>query len=138
MSKTLPPAGFNWVMPYICVNDVERALAFYEKAFGFETKQKSPGEDGSTWHAEVNYRGQTLMFGKQGAWGGTTKTPKLSGVESPINMYLYCQSVDELCEQAKKAGGEVTQEPQDTFWGDRMCSIKDLDGISWAFATPLA
>ena len=137
MSKSIPPNGFNWVMPYIIVKDVDKALDFYEKAFGFEVKNKSPGEDGTTWHAEVNYRDHVLMFGKESGWGGKVKTPASTGVDSPINMYLYCEDVDAMCERARKAGGNITTEPEDMFWGDRMCCIKDQDGLSWSFATPL-
>ncbi len=34
--------GFPWVSPVIIVKDVDSALDFYQKAFGFEYQKKSP------------------------------------------------------------------------------------------------
>ena len=45
-----------WVSPYITVKNLELAIAFYEKAFGFEKINIVLGEDGTGWHGEIRYK----------------------------------------------------------------------------------
>ena len=37
--------------------------------------------------------------------------------------------------QAKAAGAEILNEPEDMFWGDRTVMLRDPDGYKWMFAT---
>ncbi len=128
-------AMLSIVSPYITVLNVDRSIEFYQIAFTFAVHEKVPGEDGVTFHAEMKYREQLLMFGKQGVKGWKTKTPAASGIESPIAMYIYCDDVDKFHAHAVKHGAKSLLAPEDTFWGDRMCRLEDLDGYMWAFAT---
>lgn len=75
------------------------------------------------------------MFGKAGAWECKTKTPKQTDVESPISLYLYVGDVDQFYKHALQHGAVSEFEPQDMFWGDRMCSLKDSEGYIWNIAT---
>lgn len=131
--------NFSWLSPYLMVKDADATLQFYQKAFGFEKLQAVPGEDGTTMHAELKYKGQTLMIGKQGAYkkeyGDDLTSPNTSKTPSPITLYAYCENVDKFYQSALAAGAKSISEPQDMFWGDRMCRLQDLDGYVWAFAT---
>src|SRR5882762_7224083 len=113
------PAHATWVSPYITVKDADAAVNFYQKAFHFELKEKAPGEDGTTWHAEMKYKDQLLMFGKQGAYDKecASKTPTDSGVASPINLYIYCEDVNKFYQHAVAAGAKSLAAPEDMFWG---------------------
>lgn len=127
--------GYSVVSPYLTVSNVETAMIFYHQAFGFEKKELAPGPDGSIVHGELLYEGQTLMIGKMGTFGSTAKTPSSSQIESPITLYIYCNNVDKFYQRALAAGAVSVQAPEDMFWGDRMCSLKDPDGYIWNFAT---
>ena len=129
------PERATWVSPYIMVKDVDQAVTFYNQAFSFETVERIPGEDGSTWHAELRYQDQLIMLGKVGVYGSTAKSPIMSQVESPINQYIYVKDVDQFYTKAIKAGAKHVVKPEDMFWGDRMCKLKDLDDYVWCFAT---
>jgi len=131
------PEGAPWISPYVIVQDVDQAAHFYETAFGFEKIHLVAGEDNSCWHAEMKYRDHLIMFGKAGTYGGKTKPPRANGIESPINLYLYCEDVDEFHEHAIRAGAKSVSAPEDTFWNDRMCRLEDPDGYVWCFATYL-
>ncbi len=131
------PEGASWVSPYLTVKDCVKATEFYEKAFGFQKKNSMPGEDEVIQHVEMNYQDILVMFGREGGFGCTVKTPANSKAECPISLYFYCPDADQLFERAKKAGAQVIREPEDMFWGDRMAQVKDLDGYSWNFATHL-
>jgi uncharacterized glyoxalase superfamily protein PhnB len=129
------PAGASCVSPYITVLDVDKSVNFYKKAFNFQVKELAPGEDGTTWHAELLYKDQLIMLGKQGAYNATSESPLASGIESPISLYLYCEDVDAFYERAMKEGAQSVDAPENMFWGDRMCRLKDLDNYIWCFAT---
>lgn len=134
-AKDPRPANVTWASPYITVSDIDNMVSFYQNAFNFEKKEVVPGEDGTSWHGEMKYKDQLIMLGKAGAYGGTTKSPKMSGIESPMNLYLYCEDVDQFFKHAIQAGAQALAEPQDMFWGDRMCRLKDPEGYLWCFAT---
>jgi PhnB protein len=133
------PAGMSWLIPALPVKDVLKAAKFYEKAFGFETGMTVPDFDGKIIHAELKYQGSTVvMLGLEGAFGGTCKSPASSQAKCPIGLYVYCYDVDALYRRAKQAGAEVTAEPTNMFWGDRVTRLNDLDGYRWMFATNVA
>ncbi len=129
------PTMMPWITPYLTVKDMVASLDFYKAAFGFERQEVNSGEDGAIMHARVSWQDGSIMLGPEGAYGATTKAPATSGVESPVSMYVYCDDVDALTRQAASAGASVKFGPIDTFWGDRCCSLVDLDGHGWTFAT---
>lgn len=140
MSKSVKPSHATWLSPYMRVQDVDAAAKFYQQAFGFEVLELAPGEDGSTWHAELRYKDQLIMMGKQGAYEKGEQVPKSpvsSGVVCPINLYLYCEDVDKFYQHAIANGATSVFEPGDMVWGDRMCNLKDPEGYVWCFATHL-
>jgi len=137
--KDPKPENVTWVSPHLTVSDVDTMAKFYEKAFKFQIKELMTGEDGSIWHGELRYKDQLIMLGKAGAYGDMSKTrsPKVTGVESPMNLYLYCEDVDQFYKDAIAAGASSLTIPQDLFWGDRMCRLQDPDGYTWCFATKI-
>lgn len=137
MNVECRPAKAPWITPYVMVKDVDKAVDFYEKAFGFEKLEVVKGEHNTSLHAELQYKDHLIMFGKSGAYGGTSKTPHESGIESPMNLYLYCENVDNFHDHALKTGAKSLDAPADMFWGDRMCRLQDPDGYIWCFATHL-
>ncbi|MCH9632607.1 MAG: hypothetical protein S4CHLAM6_09450 [Chlamydiae bacterium] len=131
--------GMPWVSPYLCVLDVDKSVEFYEKAFGFKVVEKIvKNEEGVSVHCELRYQDSVVMLGLQGAWDDEVKAPASTLKTSPISLYVYCSNVDELCIHAEKTGAIVEQKPEDTFWGDRMCRLKDLNGYMWSFATHIS
>ena len=129
----------SWVMPCITVADVEKSLDFYSKAFSFETVKKSNfGDDPEIVHGEMRYQDMIMMLGKQGACGQTCVTPKANNQASPMSLFAYVEDVDSFYKHAIENGAEEVQAPEDMFWGDRCCMLKDLDGYTWCIGTHLA
>ena len=124
-----------WITPYLTVRDVAKALDFYEAAFGFERQAVNEGPDGTIMHARITWQDGSLMMGPEGAYGGTSKAPVTSGVESAISIYVYCSDVDALAQQAEANGATLGFPPTDMFWGDRCCNLVDAEGYPWCFAT---
>ena len=123
-----------WLIPYFTVRNAEQAIAFYEKAFGFERGTCVPGPDGKIQHAEMMYQGQVIvMFAPEGMGGCVS--PATSHRDALINLYVYSHDVDALYLRAVRAGIQTLQPPTDMFWGDRIARFKDPDGYDWTFGT---
>jgi PhnB protein len=137
MTQHARPDGYSWMIPTLTVVDADAGINFYTKAFGFHLKDKSAGhEDGKTTvHAELTYKDQTIFVWKSGEFDSQVKTPKEIGLDMPFRLYLYSDDVDKLYKHATAAGATSHQEPQNMFWGDRMCVLSDPDGHIWCFAT---
>ena len=135
MAKKARPDDMPWLVPYLVVKDADKALDFYERAFGFARRNAMTGDDGKTTHAEVVYKDQVVMFAPEGAYGSPARAPASLGATAAVTLYVYCEDVDALCRRAEAAGAAVAMAPADMFWGDRMCSLIDPDGHAWNFAT---
>lgn len=129
------PLSAPWLSPYIIVNDVEAAVNFYQKAFDIAVKEIVADETGAAVHAELTYHDQLFMIGKQGAYKGETLSPVNSGIDCPITLYVYCEDVDKFYHHAVANDALSMSPPEDTFWGDRMCRLADIDNYVWCFAT---
>lgn len=140
MSKRPPrPPGYSWLIPYLVVKDADAALAFYQKAFGFEKRMALPGPNGKTAHAEMMWRDAMIMLGtphSSSEW--PSKPPAMSQVASPVSFYLYCDNVDASFARAIAAGAKQIKPPQDMWYGDRICVVEDADGYTWHFAANVA
>ena len=137
MSNTsAKPDHYTWMTPYLTViSDAAKMIAFYEQAFGFNKMFAAEEDNGAITHVEMTYKGQPFMFSPEGFFDNPNKAPINSGVPAPINLYVYCEDVDDLYEKAVQAGAVSKLAPEDMFWGDRMCSLQDPSGHIWNFAT---
>ena len=134
MSNHCRPENKPWIIPYFTVKNARESIAFYEQAFGFELG-RAVDDNGNITHVEMAYHDGALMFAPEGAWGGNSKTPANGQFTSPVIFYVYCEDVDALYKRAVQAKATSMVEPEDMFWGDRMCSLQDPDGHIWSFAT---
>lgn len=137
------PAGIPQLFPYLVVRDGNKAIEFYEKAFGFKTGESvSRNEQGQVQHAEMKFGDEvTIMFAPEAAcaeMGSDKKAPVTLGVKPSLTLYLYCEDVDALHAKAVANGAKSTMAPMDGFWGDRFCTLIDPDGHEWMFATNIA
>ncbi len=139
-TRPAKPAHRSWITPYLAVTDVERSIDFYCRAFGFELHRKMRGPDGATDHATLQWEDARLMIGTAdrsqngGAQTALGWTPNALGGVGLV-LYVYAEDVDALYKRALEAGARDGFEPDDMFWGDRVCLLYDLDGHAWNFAT---
>jgi uncharacterized glyoxalase superfamily protein PhnB len=125
-------------MPLVVVKDVDAALDFYQRAFGFTKRMTLPGPDGRSMHGEVGWQDAIIMLSPEQPERSPARAPAASGVPSPVGLYIYVEDVDALFARATAAGAKAEMPPQDMFWGDRMCRVTDPDGHTWGFATNIA
>jgi len=129
--------NMSWMIPYIIVADVKKSADFYQKCFRFKEVSIVDDDSGVATHAELAYYDMNIMIGREGEYNAEMKTPKNSGITSPISIYVYVNDVDEYYNHAVKNGAKGVGEPEDMFWGDRCCQLQDLDNYVWCFGSHL-
>ena len=129
------PDNCPQLMPYLVVKNPEASMNFYEKAFGFQRDGEPLVQKGEIIHCEMIFGDVRIMMGLEGSWGNSARSPKSTDSDQGIGLFIYCKDVNAHHQNASASGAEITMEPEDMFWGDRMYSAKDLDGYRWSFAT---
>ncbi|MBV8684527.1 MAG: VOC family protein [Caulobacteraceae bacterium] len=115
------------------------ALHWLEKAFGFETTLLVTDDAGAVGHAEMSFGGGSINVG--GEWS----SPELIGpaaMKSPASLHGQAthlirvhleDGIDDHCARAEAAGAQITQRPEDQFYGARVYRALDPEGHVWAF-----
>jgi len=120
------------------VNDLEKSLAFYRDGMGLPTKGivGEEYEAGAVVFIDMN---DDLILGlyprtslaKDARIAKTPPSPTEFSIGHNVGSK---QEVDEVMEQARKAGAIITKEAQDTFWGGYAGYFQDPDGHLWEVA----
>jgi PhnB protein len=139
MAKKIDPLNrkqYGAITAMLIVSDLNAAVSFYQKAFGFSKRGIMKGPDGKPIHAELTLRDTTLMLGPENAQRGDRSAKTLGG--SPATLYLTTENVDKLVAKAVKLGATLNGPVMDMFWGDRCGNLVDPDGYAWMIATHMA
>ena len=119
------------IYPTYHYRDARAAMAFLERAFGFERHQVHEGDDGTIEHAELRHGDGMIMLGAvRDTEYGRIAPPPGSGAT-----YVAVDDVDALCDRAKDAGAEIVYGPQDQDYGSRDFGARDPEGNIWSFGT---
>ena len=121
------------VAPYLTVHDAVGAIDFYTKAFDANEVLRLDGPNGQIAHAELEIAGQSVMICDPLPWFSTRPPKVLGGTTESV--LVYVDDVDVAVSRAVDAGAELTMEPKDQFWGDRLGEVYDPFGHSWLIAT---
>jgi PhnB protein len=133
-------ADYTWGTPCIIVDNADKAIKTYTEVFGFTVDNTMQDKAGSTNWAKLTYKdfGLHLSDGSCSSDDKKLKSPKASGIPSPVSLYLYNDNVEAVVAKAKAHGLKIIQEPEVMFWGDKMCIIVDESGYIWNFAKNVA
>ena len=122
--------------PALTYRDPAAAVAWLERAFGFEVTMAivAPDGDPTMCHYELACEGRgRVMVG--GEWNESTRSPaSLGGVGTQGVHVSLPGGLDEHCARARAAGAVIVAEPSDQFYGDRTYRAADLEGHVWTFA----
>jgi len=126
MSVKSIPDGYHTVTPYLTVRNAPKVIEFLKQAFGAKLSHdaiKRP--DGSIMHAQVTIGDSRVMIAEENEMAKATVS----------TLYIYVPNVDNVYQQAIKAGGSTVMEPMDMFYGDRSGGVTDPFGHIWHLAT---
>jgi PhnB protein len=136
MSVKPIPDGYHTITPYLTVRDAERAIKFYEQAFGAKNRGAMKGPDGKVMHAELIIGDSIIMLADEFPHAGAVSPETIGG--SATGLHIYVEDVDSSFDRAVKAGATVDMPVADMFWGDRYGKLKDPFGHKWSIATHTA
>jgi len=119
--------------------DPKAAIAFLDRAFGFETRLCIEGENGAIEHSELVFGEAVVMVGGTHRPGGRACSPQTVEGRNTQSLFLYVDDVDAHCERARAAGAQIVTEPKDSdygeeYWADRSYEAVDLEGHRWWFS----
>jgi PhnB protein len=132
MAKPIPD-GYRTVTPSFTFKDTQKALDFYQKAFGAKVLGVFKGLDGKgIMHAVFQIGDSMLMCGDE--MSDKCKSAQTLG-GTPISMFIYVPDADKTFDQAVAAGCKPDMPMADMFWGDRAGNVTDPFGYCWMIAT---
>lgn len=112
--------------------DPRAALAWLEKAFGFERSMVISDKDGNLAHAEMRFGDGYIMVGAE--WADFTASPASVGGKNTQMVHVQLEGgIDAHCDRAKTAGAVILQAPEEQFYGDRTYRARDPEGHVWTF-----
>ena len=127
------PEGYTSITPYLTVDDGKRAIEFYTRAFGATERGVMAAPDGRIAHAELQIGDAVVVLSDKFPQFACDAPKELGG--TTVAIFLYVEDVDAVVRAAADAGGSVTMEPADQFWGDRLGQVTDPFGHVWQIAT---
>lgn len=132
-NASFQPEGYHTVTPYLVVYGAERAIAFYQEAFGAKEGMRLKMPGGKVAHAEIQIGDSRIMLADEFpewdargplAFGGTA-----------VSIMLYVEDCDAVFARAIAAGATAVMPIQNQFYGDRSGSLKDPFGHKWHIST---
>ncbi len=124
------PTDYPAFSPYLSVQDANRAIDFYQAAFGAtEQMRLNDKKTGKVGHAELLIQGSLVMLSEENPdWGN--KAPQTLG-GTPVTFCLIVDDADAALERAVAAGAAVMMPMADQFYGFRSGSVIDPFGHQW-------
>lgn len=126
-------------VPAVFYKDPIAALKWLERVFGFEIASLVTDAEGKLAHSEMTFHGAALNVG--GEWEGAIVGPArmrspatVEGINTQFVRIHLEDGLDAHCEHARAAGAQITDEPQDQFYGSRTYRALDPEGHVWNFS----
>ena len=120
------------IIPYLIYEDVERAVDWLSRAFGFGERAQARlvGASGRVERTDLELGGAVVSVGRPSIHGDS---PSL-GVSTMLEVTIA--AIDDHYERARAAGAVIVIELEETPWGVRRYQARDLEGHNWHFSEP--
>ena len=105
--------GFRDAVPILHTADLAGAVAFYSERLGFEERYRF---------------GQEFVLLGLGTFSLGLTAVNVLEPPGRVALWLYCDDVGGEVAALREAGVDVTREPADMEWGERMAAVRDPDG----------
>jgi uncharacterized glyoxalase superfamily protein PhnB len=135
MSSPPAPAG-SPVIPAFRYHDAPAAIAWLERALGFQRKAVYEGPNGTVAHAELTF-GATgmIMLGSvtnSSPYPDRNATPDAIGGRVTSSVYLLVPDCDPVWAQVQAAGAEIIAPLRSMDYGGKAFTVADPEGYLWA------
>lgn len=122
----------------IGVNNLEKSYKFYHEGLGFPSKGivGTEFEHGAVVFLDLTGNTRLALYERANlAWDAGLPLQPASSTEFSIGHFVKSnKEVDEVMEQAGKAGAKIIKPAQKTFWGGYAGYFQDPDGHLWEIA----
>jgi len=120
------------------VQDVTKAIEFYEKAFGFTRTFITPGNDyGELSAGETTLSFASITLAKSNLKDGFIES-NLENKPFGIEIGFTTDDVEESVRTALDAGATLVEHPKTKPWGQVVAYVRDIDGFLVEICTPMA
>jgi uncharacterized glyoxalase superfamily protein PhnB len=116
----------------LTVNDIEKSLAWYQAALGFEIDRKFERE-GKVMAVSLKGGDARLLLGQDDGARGMDRV-KGEGFSFQITTN---QNIDDLANRIKSHGSTLDTEPADMPWGQRAFRLRDPDGFKMTISSDI-
>jgi uncharacterized glyoxalase superfamily protein PhnB len=126
---------FGYTIVY--VPDVQKTVAFYERAFGFTMRFNADDWD----YAELETGGTTLAFAaeKMADLLGVSITPNRADTTAAgIELAFVTDQVQDAFTRATNAGATPVTDPNQTPWGQTVSYVRDQNGVLIEICSPVS
>lgn len=131
------PASRSVLTSGLFYRDPRAAIAWLQKAFGFEVAMLIETPDGAIAHAELSLGDALIMVG--GEWDADHLSPASVGGRNTQSIHIQIDtSLDAHFERARAAGAGIYAEPETQFYGDRTYRCRDPEGHIWTVGQTVA
>jgi uncharacterized glyoxalase superfamily protein PhnB len=114
----------------VSYKDPRAAIAWLEKALGFELFMLLEDSDGHIAHAELRRGNGVVMVGSE--WSEDHRSPASVGGKNTQTVHVaITEDIHDHCARAKAAGAEIVREPAYQFYGDWTYACRDPEGHIW-------
>lgn len=127
------------ITPTVFYQDPMAAIAWLQRVFGFEVAALITDPQGKLAHSELTFRGGALNVG--GEWEGPIVGPArmrspatVEGINTQFVRIHLEDGLDAHCEHARAEGANITDGPEDQFYGSRTYRVVDPEGHVWNFS----
>ncbi len=127
----MPAVGF--ISPALYYRDAHAAIAFLERAFGFQRRLVVPDDTGGVAHAELTYRDSVVMVGSAKPEKGWVSPLDLPAVNQTLSVVV--DDVDAHYERARAAGARIVRQLIEESYGGRGYDARDIENNVWYFST---
>ena len=120
------------------VQDVIKAVGFYENAFGFTRKFVTPENDyGELLVGETTLSFVSTTLAKSNLTDGFTES-NLKNKPFGIEIGFTTENVEETVSTALNAGATIVENPKTKPWGQTVAYVRDIDGFLIEICTPMS
>jgi lactoylglutathione lyase len=126
---------FSYTILY--VQDVTKAVEFYENSFGFTRKFVTPENDyGELLVGETTLSFASTTLAKSNLTNGFAES-SLKNKPFGIEIGFTTDNVEETVSRAITAGATIVENPKTKPWGQIVAYVRDLDGFLIEICTPM-
>ncbi|MFD0854533.1 VOC family protein [Actinomadura adrarensis] len=120
---------YRSAFPMLACDDLERSLAFYRDALGFEEDFRFEDEGKAVFVSLKLSDGTAIgLGGVPEGLAGIHGLPQRPIAGRFFELCVYCDDVDTAIEELRSLGHPVLVEPADMPWDERMGYVADPDG----------